>query len=118
MWDDKWNNLWVEPMIARGIGSTGTVLAAPSSATNRRVDVTASAIDSSAVKQELGTEYGDGVDFKTTTSYKKFLSTPSHILTIYYDSKKGLEKRGIVLKVAFTKPNPFPEFCPSPIKRT
>lgn len=118
MWDDKWNNPWVEPTIASGIGSTGTVLCAASSAINRRVDVTASAIDSSAVKQELGTEYGEDVDFKTTTSYKKFLSTPSHILTIYYDSKKGLEKRGIVLKVAFTKPNPFPGFCPSPIKRT
>jgi len=69
-------------------------------------------------EQNIGTGYGDETQFNTVTVNKKFLPQPSETLAIYYDSKKGLEKRGIILKPVFTKPNPFPGiYCPKPIDK-
>lgn len=70
--------------------------------------------------QDLGTEWGTEKQFKTATVYYNFEETPQEILEIYYDSKSGLQARGIVVdRKVRREPNAFPGFkndgCPYPI---
>jgi len=62
--------------------------------------------------QEIGTGFGKATNFQTTvTDFDRATpGTARHTLAIYYDTKKGLERRGVVVKEARepVKPNPFP----------
>ena len=59
----------------------------------------------------LGTGFGSEIN---SPSIKvgdiKFEETPFKIVTIYYDDRAGLEKRGIVLDRRSNLPNPFPQY--------
>lgn len=59
----------------------------------------------------IGTGFGQETEFKTTTvSFEKCYALPD--VVIYYDSRKNLEQRGIVIRTkkekVFVEPNPFP----------
>lgn len=77
-----------------------------------------SAPDSEA-SQELGTKWGKNEAFQISETYFNANDHWTKIETIYYDTKQGLQRRGIELKpkkpVNYT-PNPFPSsgFCPPP----
>ncbi len=68
----------------------------------------------------IGTGYGNETDFKTHFIGEK---TPDDIHIIYYDDRKGLEKRGVVLDPMKNRPNAFPnyytdnKFCRTPVKK-
>lgn len=63
------------------------------------------------VSNSLGTGFGSEIN---SPSIKvgdiKFEETPFKIVTIYYDDRAGLEKRGIVLDRKANLPNPFPKY--------
>lgn len=69
----------------------------------------------SALKDDgpLGTGFGDATDFSTeaTSFVKRNSFVPDALLALYYDSVKGLEKRGIALNYR-TRPRPsaFPKY--------
>lgn len=75
---------------------------------------------SDTVGQNIGTGYGEEEEFKTkTTTFEQSYSEPK-IVAIYYDDRKGLEKRGIVFSQKKEFPNAFPNAkgigCPRPLK--
>ena len=74
-----------------------------------------------APDQSIGTGWGAEEKFETRTVYDKFKENPSETVLIYYDSAKGLEKRGIKLSQP-VKPQAFPGFndfgCKPPSKKT
>ena len=80
------------------------------SSTNSTDTISATACSFEQPKFELGTEFGKETEFKVQTATfdkDKVVET----LVVYYDSKKGLEKRGIVFAkpiVEKQEPNPFP----------
>lgn len=122
-----------EPWISHGVGSRGIdgtrrvqadksfggVYYTNSSfdAVPQNVAVSASVADTSAESFGMGTGWGDEqshsvqqVEFK-----RKNPNQPTEILSIYYDSRKGLESRGIQVSRPYKKetkqlPNPFPEY--------
>jgi hypothetical protein len=63
--------------------------------------------------KQLGVGSGEKKDFSTQTTYfgDKYLET---ILTLYYDSRDGLLRRGINLDTRSSLPKPFPngQYCP------
>lgn len=67
---------------------------------------------------ELGTGFGEAKEFNTTDVEFKRKQIEDTIV-IYYDSKRNLEKMGIVIKedkINPTKPNPFPgNGCKPPV---
>lgn len=68
-------------------------------------------------QQSVGTGWGKATDFKTTSVSFNANSYQSQTVTIFYDSRKGLESRGIVLNRVKNNPNPFPGYagyCPEP----
>lgn len=73
------------------------------------------------VQQELGTKWGRNKEFKTQTVYYDFLDIPIDVFTLYYDTKRGLTRRGINLydyTYSPKTPNPFPsDGCPSPVRK-
>jgi len=68
----------------------------------------------------LGTGWGNTTDFATTETFFNAKEAPSKTFVIFYDSRKGLERRGIVLNKVIAEPNPFPGYhsgyCPPPKK--
>lgn len=58
----------------------------------------------------LGTGFGAAMQFHTmTVEFERAdPKTPNATLVLYYDSRKGLERRGIVFTKSHVKPNPFP----------
>lgn len=67
-------------------------------------------------EQELGTGFGESTEFKTReVSFEK--DKVEDTIVIYYDSRKNLEKMGIVIRdTVKTKPNPFPgNACKPPV---
>ena len=69
------------------------------------------------VSNEVGTGFGQGVDFNTTqvSFVREDPTNPDAIMAIYYDSARGLERRGIVLRrkgVSAYGNNPFPAYSP------
>jgi len=82
------------------------------------VDNTSCVTGAATTYQEIGTGFGDSIQFPTRISDKKFLTSPFETRMIYYDSRKGLERRGIKMKQEYSKPNPFPGFyCPPPLDK-
>ena len=77
----------------------------------------------SMVSSNIGTGYGNETDFKTQETHFISEKTPDGIHIIYYDDKKGLEKRGVVLDPMKNRPNAFPnyytdnKFCRTPVKK-
>lgn len=67
---------------------------------------------------ELGTGWGEDVSFNTTEVKfeKRDPNYPDAILALYYDSAKGLERRGIVVRTTYSSgnPNPFPGYTRGP----
>jgi len=61
--------------------------------------------------QEMGTGFGDVQQFNTvkTTFEKRDSNNPDAIIAMYYDSARGLEKRGIRIGVKHN-PTPFPTY--------
>ena len=60
---------------------------------------------SSQSSNEVATGWGGDQLFKTTTDYTKFEDKPFSTQSIYYDSAKGLERRGINVKTDYIKPS-------------
>jgi 3-phenylpropionate/cinnamic acid dioxygenase small subunit len=65
----------------------------------------------------MGTGWGDEMDHSVSQVefQRKTPETPTEIISIYYDSRKGLENRGIQVVLPYKKetsqlPNPFPEY--------
>jgi hypothetical protein len=95
-------------------GSVTASMVSPHSVTMVGVTRTAS---STVVNNEVGTGFGSAVDFSTTqTSFvREDAVNPDAIMAIYYDSARGLERRGIVLRKRHTgsySNNPFPAYVP------
>lgn len=70
-------------------------------------------------RQKLGTGHGHREDSPVEyVDFQRASSTPEETFVIYYDSRKNLLARGVVLeprKYADRSPNPFPnEFVPDP----
>ena len=71
------------------------------------------------VTQSVGTGWGAQQDFRTKTVHYDFETNACDTLMIYYDSVKGLIRRGINIKEKHIskQPNPFPGYrdgCPLP----
>lgn len=72
------------------------------------------------VEQSIGTKWGKEVEFKTREVSYDFKKAAACEIAIFYDSKKGLERRGIRLETKYTpkqEPNAFPGYrkgCPFP----
>jgi hypothetical protein len=62
----------------------------------------------SAVKQDIGTEFGKQIDDRVISVDFSTKDTPDKIITIFYDSLENLKKRGIIKSVKIGRPNPFP----------
>lgn len=62
----------------------------------------------------LGTGWGDqaGASYKNATFTRRDENNPDALLTLYYDSAKGLDKRGVVRpdKLSRYNPSPFPGY--------
>lgn len=67
---------------------------------------------------ELGTGWGEDKAFNTTEVQfeKRDPNYPDAILALYYDSSKGLERRGVVVRNTYSSsnPNPFPGYARGP----
>jgi hypothetical protein len=63
-----------------------------------------------SVQNELSTGWGEEKTFKTSEVNMKFETEPELFQAIYYDSTKGLEARGIIVKYKTPTPNPFPTY--------
>ena len=79
----------------------------------------ADAVGRMAPRQEkkLGTGHGERMAAPTEyTSFRRASSTPSEVITIYYDSRANLMARGIIPAPRYSvRPNPFPGgFAPDP----
>lgn len=59
---------------------------------------------------EMGTGWGEESNFNISEVQfeRRDPTTPDATLALYYDSAKGLEKRGIVMDFSKYNPNPFP----------
>ncbi len=73
-----------------------------------------------APSANVGTGWGENKTFETTAVYYDFENNVFVTLLLYYDDRKGLQRRGIdirdkVAPQAF--PNAFPDGCPKPIYR-
>lgn len=74
--------------------------------------------------EPLGTGFGEHKDINVTevNFEKRNPKSPDAILALYYDSRKGLERRGIVVDSRNSLPNAFPSyttdntFCKFPTK--
>lgn len=76
---------------------------------------------SAPAKQSLGTGFGDKATHRvTTSSFERANEIPNEILTVYYDTRQGLQNRGINLDYTpeiaspFPKDNYTPPFCEPP----
>jgi len=70
-----------------------------------------SCVRSVNVKNAIGTEYGESIESKVTSTHftRKNSFTPNQIISVYYDTIGGLKKRGVVVeKEKSDEPNPFP----------
>jgi hypothetical protein len=62
------------------------------------------------VANAVGTGWGHEMDFKTTNViFEKASANPVSTMAIFYDDRKGLVKRGVLIDYATNKPNPFPK---------
>ena len=68
-------------------------------------------------EKKLGTGHGERMAAPTEyTSFRRASSTPSEVITIFYDSRANLMARGIIPDPRYSvRPNPFPGgFAPDP----
>jgi hypothetical protein len=67
-------------------------------------------------QNSLGTGWGENTEFKTQAVYADWEYYPSESHVIYYDDRRGLEKRGIRLEPVreYRIPKAFPDGCPPP----
>ena len=101
-------------------GSSSTGRSSASNAGSWVVDSTSAVkcnVVSSTDSFELGTDWGDEKSHhvREVQFNRADLHHPDKIVTIYYDSKHGLEKRGIQVgrpskKKKMVEPNPFPGY--------
>lgn len=64
----------------------------------------------------VGTGWGKEKEMHLeTTQFSKKSLHPDDTLIIYYDDRKGLEKRGVIVPTKYYNPNPFPGFHESVI---
>lgn len=80
--------------------------------------VPASDYDQSFVGSDLGTGFGDVEDFQThdVQFKKRDANNPEAVMVMYYDSLRGLEQRGIVVRKkrrGNTSPSAFPGYSTS-----
>lgn len=74
------------------------------------------AVDSSLTEvkalslNSLGVGFGQEVESHAKVDNTTFEENPIDILCIYYDDRKGLEKRGIIVDEYKSMPNPFPTY--------
>ena len=108
-----------------GVLSNATKASFSNDTANKTRDVTRKSFGSTplsapdtVVNQEVGTSWGGNQYFKTSTVIFNAEDKPSNTLTIYYDSRKNLERMGVVFKpIKEREPNAFPgltDRCPSP----
>jgi hypothetical protein len=93
-------------------GTTGVVYGATPTAdigsSLRSTAISVNNVASLAVPtNSLGTGWGEEVTQKTAADYTVFNPDPYETTVVYYDSAKGLERRGIYVG-GNTNPNPFP----------
>lgn len=72
------------------------------------------------VEQSIGTTWGKNVEFETTEVNLEFYDAAADTLLIYYDTREGLEMRGVDMrKKTYRKPDAFPAYsgvrCPAPV---
>jgi len=70
-----------------------------------------------AKPQSVGTGWGENKVFETKTVDYEFSKSPIETITIFYDSREGLRRRGIPMdkpQQSYHEPNPFPDGCPPP----
>jgi len=101
-------------ILSGGISASGSASASGNVSINNSINSTRMSLSNSneppTFSQSIGTAWGHENEFKTSMVYVNFEDNPYETLTIYYDSAKGLEKRGIKLKVDNIKPKAFPGF--------
>lgn len=70
-----------------------------------------------AVDDQIGTGYGREQQFHThETNFVYRSNNPDAIIALYYDTSKGLERRGIQLRYrADSSPDPFPMYKENPV---
>jgi hypothetical protein len=70
-------------------------------------------------QNSLGTGWGKNTEFKTQSVTADWEQYPSESHIIYYDDKRGLEKRGVRLEPVreYRIPQAFPDGCPPPKQR-
>lgn len=114
---------------ARGIAPTtfnamsnASLTASNTSLSGSLSDTNKAFFSTEPVEQTLGTGYGSETDFHTTkVEFKR--AGMLVVMALYYDDRRGLEKRGIEMTRTSrtryeTTPNPFPQMqddgCPAP----
>ncbi len=77
-------------------------------------NVTATAMSASLSSKEpvekVGTGMGENTSFATTKVDFKRQDTPLEIVSLFYDTRKNLEKLGIKFREEPKEPNPFPNY--------
>jgi len=105
-----------------GMAAMPTVFGSPTSATGMLRGIAQNAVQKSginsldAVDLGLGTGWGQDTTFHTqeVKFEKRDPNFPDALIALYYDSAKGLERRGINVKATTpVAPNPFPGYAGS-----
>lgn len=104
------------PDMCREISDSGKGAEGALRGTRRRqrsAGKTAGKVEAATLK-DLGTEYGESLSDRVfSTTFNRLSSTPDQMVTIYYNSMKALQKKGVPISVGCTVvaasgPNPFP----------
>lgn len=113
---DSWNNTISTGSIT--VNSTDSMIfnSGSSGTLRHSSNNTAKGMISTADSFELGTEWGDEIAHKVQeVQFIRETMHPDKIITVYYDSRRGLEARGIqvvqtTVRPTYEKPNPFPGY--------
>tara|TARA_R110000823_G_scaffold40754_8_gene107689 strand:- start:2716 stop:3534 length:819 start_codon:yes stop_codon:yes gene_type:complete len=98
-----------------GSSITNSAIASSSTITNTDSDYAGIATASSSMSNEVGTIFGEETEFATkqTSFTAKDSNNPTDMLVMYYDSLKGLEKKGVQIQSRTRKkkgPEAFPTY--------
>lgn len=107
---------WIEPTFTysstRSVGSNIVHNAHTTALDSHYEPITSVASDmynmSASAINNLGTQFGEQVESSVQTVTFNCSDVPTQIVTVYYDDRRGLEARGIVVDKRYERPDPFP----------
>lgn len=115
----RWVYKTADPLYTVHWGNTCTAGARGTSAHAANPDVSAHAALFNACSNEVGTGFGEAAEHQVSYTDFRRPEVPNEGVEIFYDTREGLVRRGVDLRVrpAVSRPNPFPKqhgFCTPP----